>query len=164
MRIWLNKIHILCEQSQSSDSGQTLLVDSGLASKYGKNTVKETVQRTLEVMESAPSTSTELWYFPYEASKDSCRRAIYNRLFCGSTRGKKTWFGSLKCRTTPKVMGGVLAVKNGAGACAPIVSAFEASLMEVADETSTSCPCFDEEIVLTRMLSKYPNLFRTIPY
>lgn len=132
-RVWLNKVPLLCAKAERHPDEVTVMLDAGLKSKNGS-----------------------VWYSALGASRDLAPGRLgmprYTQEF-----GNRSWFGQDGCVTAPVANAMFLAVRGRD--CPNIMQGYELAMKQQIEETR--CPCFDEEILLTRMLSDMPHLIDT---
>lgn len=132
-RVWLNKVPLLCEKAAHHPDEVTIMLDAGLKSKNGS-----------------------VWYSALHASRDLAPGRIglprYLQAFAN-----RSWFGHDGCVTAPVANAMFLAVRGRD--CPGVMRGFELAVQRQLEDSR--CPCYDEEIVLTRMINEMPHLMDT---
>jgi len=149
VRIWLNKLPVLCAEAEKRPDSVTVMVDAELH--------RRSIVLGAPIWQDALGASSvlkdgRLGIPRYWAYNQSSGQPSNSSLF-----SLKTWFGQPQCRWPPIVNAAFLAVRGRD--CPKVMSAYVKSLQTtVADKT---CGCFDEETVITRMLHDSPHLLDT---
>lgn len=136
-RIWLSKLPMLCEVAETQPDQVTVFLDSGMY-----NNIKRGDQYALT-----------RWKFALGAlsGQDFETEAIHmSHVPYEVAHGKHTWFGSKECsHVNPQVNAMYIAIRGRH--CPKVMRAYSEALLRMSAQ---SCHCFDEEIVITDMLSK----------
>ena len=129
LQIWLNKIHVLADLADSYQDKLVVLVDAGLP-PYLFPKVKKIVDEGLKV-------------------NNLNDQSLGARMYSKEIIDHKTWFGKEQCTTPPKVSACILAIRGRAGNHMRAI--FEKKVSETAmlAEKNDTCPCYDEEIILS---------------
>lgn len=144
-RIWLSKLPMLCEVAETQPDQVTVLLDSGMFNNI-KRGDKLALQRWKYALGALSEEDFETEAIHMSHVPDMIARWNY------------TWFGRRKCsHVNPQVNAMFIAIRGRH--CPKVMKAYSEALLRVRN---TTCHCFDEEVVLTDMLS-HAGLIQTVP-
>ena len=135
--IWLSKLGILCDVARARPHELSVLVDAQLGTQPDLSWTRRWIN----------STEMERRHSPGRLQVELYPQARW--------RWPEGSFGSANCTREARVRAPVLAIEGSA--CDSVQRAYAEALAAVAADER--CRCFDEEIVLTRMLGNAPELF-----
>jgi len=130
VKIWLNKLPVLCKYAAERPNAVTTLIDANAGSSMlpWANTTAQQLQRGKLGVKA---------YF--------------------KTPQRHTWFGNKECNQSLMVYAKYLAVHGSD--CPELMQAYDQVLAATRDRGS-GCPCFDEEYLLSSLYEQQPDLFQ----
>lgn len=137
VRIWLNKLPLLCQAADEHPDALTMLIDANLFVNK-----PHIWAEALRIVEDPKSVQVGRMGMPHYHPPQLLH---------------KTWFGQESCMTPPYLRAKYLAVRGRD--CPRLMKEYASALDEVT--SSKTCGCFDEETVFARMFAKIPGLFVT---
>jgi len=141
LQIWLNKIDILADLADSYQDKLVVLVDAGLRPHLFPK-VKKIVDEGLKVN---------------NLNDQSLAARMYSR---SDISFNKAWFGKEQCTTPPKVCASILAIRGRAGNHMRAIFKKKVSETAMLAEKNDTCPCYDEEIILSSIYDDDMSLIK----
>jgi len=132
VKIWLNKLPVLCKYAAERPDAVTTLIDANA---------------DISMLRWANTTAQEL------------QRGKLGVRYYFKTPRQGTWFGRQECNQTLMVWAKYLAVHGSD--CPELMQAYDQVLAATRDHgRNPACPCFDEEYLLSWLYEQRPELFQ----
>lgn len=137
--LWLIKVHALCQIASKNPDGLTVYVDAGLPVDHHKILIRHIEHRCTSKARDKSGLLTHSY-------------PLYRKLV-----KRKHWFGTQSCREAPRCSAAIMSIRGRD--CQNIQQLFRDEVVEATNIAERAnheggCGCFDEEIVLTRLLNK----------
>jgi hypothetical protein len=138
LKIWLNKIHILCTAASKHPDDLTFILDAAAPVRILDANLNQALPEILDRMHNFSGLSIPVYpsWLP--------RRTVFGRPECNRSYMPKF------------AMGNFMAIRGRD--CPTVESVFSWGLQ---DFLKGPCNCFDEEMILSHTMTKRPEMFNT---